>query len=90
MTLNIRPIRKHVLLLDDDPFETTEGGIVVKTGIWRTNMDYYVLRVGTEEHADFGQGDRVILRTPDVGRKLKVDGVPMRLVRKEDIIGVVE
>lgn len=88
--MELRPIRRHVLLLDDDPFETVDGGIVVKTGVWRVNMDYYVLRVGTEENVDFGQGDRVILRTPDVGRKLRIDGTPMRLVRTDDVIGVLE
>lgn len=89
MDLKLRPIKRFVLLLDDDPVETVVGGIVVKTGIWRTNMDYAVLRIGTKEHVDFGQGDRVILRTPDVGRKLRLDGVPMRLVKVEDVIGVV-
>lgn len=88
MELNVRPIRRHVLLLDD-PDETVVNGVVVKTGIWRTNMDYFVVRVGTEEKCDFGQGDRIVLRTPDVGRKLKLGGVPMRLVRTDDVIGVV-
>lgn len=89
MKLNLKPIKRFVLLLDDEE-ETVVNGIVVKAGVWRTNMDYYVLRVGTEENCDFGQGDRVVLRTPDVGRKLRYGGVPMRLVKKEDIIGVVE
>lgn len=88
MELNIRPIRRHVLLLDDGE-ETVTNGVIVKTGIWRTNMDYFVLRVGTDETCDFGQGDRVLIRTPDVGRKLRLGGVPMRIVRAEDIIGVI-
>lgn len=90
MELNVRPIKRFVLLLDDDPDETRDGCVVIKTGIWRTNMDYTVVRVGSSERCDFGQGDRVVLRTPDVGRKLRLEGVPMRLVKTEDIIGVVE
>lgn len=87
--MELRPIRRHVLLLDD-PAETTVGGVVVATGARRANMDYVVLRVGTEERAGFGQGDRVVLASPDAGRKLKLDGIPMRLVRTDEVIGVVE
>lgn len=89
MDLPIRPIRRFVLLLDD-PDETVVCGVVVKTGIWRTNMDYYVVRVGTEEKVDFGQGDRVILSSPNVGRKVRLCGCPFRLVRVEDVIAVVQ
>lgn len=87
MSMEIRPIRKHVLLLDD-PDETVVDGVVVKTGMWRTNMDYLVIGVGTEEKAGFGQGDRVVLGDPNAGRRLKLDGIPMRLVRMAEVIGV--
>lgn len=88
MNLPVRPIRRFVLLLDD-PEETVVGGVVVKTGIWRTNMDYFVVRVGTDEKADFGQGDRVVLSSPNAGRKLRLDGINYRLVRTSDIIAVI-
>lgn len=89
MKLPVRPIRRFVLLLDD-PEETVVNGVVVKTGIWRTNMDYFVVRVGTDEDVDFGSGDRVILSSPDVGRKIRLDGVPYRLVRTTDVLAVIE
>lgn len=86
----LRPIRRFVLLLDDRE-ETVQDGVVVRRGMtFGTNLDYTVLRVGTEEKCGFGQGDRVVLFDPDAGRKLKIDGVPMRLVRVGDVIGVVE
>lgn len=88
MKLPVRPIRRFVLLLDD-PEETVVNGVVVKTGIWRTNMDYFVVRVGTYEDVDFGSGDRVILSSPDTGRKIRLDGVPYRLVRTTDVIAVI-
>lgn len=87
----LRPIRRHVLLLDDER-ETVNGGVVVRRGecSFGMNLDYTVLRVGTEEKCGFGQGDRVVLCDPDAGRKLKLDGIPMRLVRVQDVIGAVE
>lgn len=87
--MELRPIRRHVLLLDD-PDEILVGGVVMKTAMRRANMDYFVLRVGAEERCGFGQGDRVVLASPDAGRRLKIDGVPMRLVRVSEVIGVVE
>lgn len=86
----VRPIRRFVLLLDDTD-ETVQDGVIVRRGIsFGSNLDYTVLRVGTEEKCGFGQGDRVILCDPDAGRKLKLDGIPMRLVRVQDVIGVIE
>lgn len=69
-----------------------ENGVVVKRGgmSFGMNLDYTVLRVGTGEKCGFGQGDRVVLCDPDAGRKLRLDGIPMRLVRVRDVIGVVE
>ena len=87
--MELRPIKRHVLLLDD-PDETITNGVVVRTSMHRTNMDYMVLRVGAEEKCNFGQGDRVVLESPDAGRRLKIDGVPMRLVRVNEVIGVME
>lgn len=86
----LRPIRRFVLLLDDGE-ETVQGGVVVNRKYrFGMNLDFTVLRVGTGEKCGFGQGDRVVLRDPDAGRKLKLDGIPMRLVRADDVIGVVE
>lgn len=86
----IRPIRRFVLLLDDQGDESVRGGVVVKNGPWAVNMDYTVVRVGSEEKVDFGQGDRVVLAHPDRGRRVRLNGVQYRLVRVSDIIGVME
>lgn len=85
----LRPIRRFVLLLDDLP-ERTEDGIVLVSGLGTVNMDYVVVRVGEKENVDFGPGDRVILKDPNVGRKVRVDGTVYRLVRVEDIIAVMD
>ena len=87
----LRP-RSRFVLLADDPDETVENGVVVRLpeSGWRTHMDYAVVMVGVKEHADFGAGDRVVLRHPNAGRSLMWNGVPHRLVRMDDIIGVCE
>ena len=87
----LRPLKRFVLLVDDPP-ETVENGVVVRLpeSGWRTHMDYLVAMVGVDERADFGAGDRVVLRHPNAGRPLMWGRVPHRLVRMDDIIGVVE
>ena len=87
----LHPLSRFVLLADD-PDETVENGVVVRLpeSGWRTHMDYAVVMVGVNERADFGAGDRVVLRHPNAGRSLMWDGVPHRLVRMDDIIGVCE
>ena len=88
MEATIRPIRRFVLLLDDQP-ERIEGGVIVRQEIWRrTHLDYTVVRVGEKENVDFGQGDRVVLADPNVGRPVMTDGTVFRLVRVSDIIAV--
>ena len=88
MEATIRPIRRFVLLLDDQP-ERIEGGVIVRQEIWRrTHLDYTVVRVGEKENVDFGQGDRVVLADPNVGRPVMIDGTVFRLVRVSDIIAV--
>lgn len=88
METTIRPIRRFVLLLDDQP-ERIEGGVIVRQEIWRrTHLDYTVVRVGEKENAGFGQGDRVVLADPNVGRPVMIDGTVFRLVRVSDIIAV--
>ena len=88
MEATIRPIRRFVLLLDDQP-ERIEGGVIVRQEIWRrTHLDYTVVRVGEKENVDFGQGDRVVLADPNVGRTVMIDGTVFRLVRVSYIIAV--
>ena len=86
---HIRPIKRFVLLLDDQP-ERTENGIILQSGYGSSNMDYLVVRVGESESVDFGQGDRVLISDPNAGRRVMIDGVVYRLVRVADIIAVLD
>lgn len=89
--ITVRPIRRFVLLLDDQPGEfVTPEGLVVNRGFDNVNLDYYVVSVGTNENCSFGSGDRVILGDPNAGRKVRLDGIVYRVVRVSDVIAVLE
>lgn len=81
----IKPLSNELLVLDDPDF-TMENGIVVRTPVWRSNLDYWVVRGGTQ---DIGKGDRVVLDDPMAGRRVKLDGINYRLVPVKSVIGVV-
>lgn len=85
----VRPIKRFVLLVDDQP-ELDVGGVVVRREFGSDYLDYMVAGVGEREEADFGVGDRVVLSDPNAGRKVRIDGAPYRVVRVSDIIAVLE
>ena len=83
-----RPIRRFVLLLDDQP-ERDEGGVIVRSSGY-DHMDFVVVAVGDRETVDFGVGDRVVLADRYAGRRVTLNGVLYRLVRAADIVAAVE
>lgn len=85
----VRPIRRFILLYDDQP-EYSEGGIVVRKDVGCDHLDFLVVSIGERENVDFGSGDRVVVSDPNVGRRVMLDGVVYRLVRVADIIAVME
>lgn len=85
----VRPIRRFVLLLDEQP-EVIEGGVVVRRERGVGRHDFPVVRVGEAENVDFGQGDIVVLEDPNAGRRIMLDGIVYRLVRVRDIIAIVD
>lgn len=87
--MTVRPIKRFVLLYDDQP-ETVEGGIVVRRDFGCGHMDFVVVAVGEREAADFGPGDRVIVSDPNAGRRVMLDGTVFRLVRVTDVLATIE
>lgn len=85
----LRPIKRFVLLLDDQP-EYSDGGVIVRKTEGCYHMDFPVVAIGTNEDADFGVGDTVILNSPVIGRRVMLGGTVYRLVRTSDVIGVKE
>lgn len=85
----VRPIKRFVLLVDDQP-EYTENGVIIRKTIGCDHMDFCVVAIGEREDADFGVGDRVVVHDPNIGRRVMIDGVVYRLVRVSDIIAVVD
>ena len=85
----LRPIRRHVLLLDDQEVQVEDGVTVLRK--WGTPyLDHLVVQVGTDEALDFGTGDRVVLSDPNAGRRVRLDGTVYRLVRVKDVIAKCE
>ena len=83
-----RPIRRFVLLLDDQP-ERDEGGVIVRSSGY-DRMDFVVVAIGDRETVEFGVGDRAVLADRYAGRRVMLDGVLYRLVRASDIVATVE
>lgn len=85
----LRPIRRHVLLLDDQGMQVENGVTVLRK--WGTPyLDHLVVQTGTDEDLDFGPGDRVVLSDPNAGRRVMLDGTVYRLVRVKDVIAKCE
>lgn len=82
----IKPLANEIIILDD-PDYTVENGVVVPTTIWRSNLDYWVVRGSGD---GFGTGDRIILDDPMAGRKIKISGVCYRVVTKDHVIAAVD
>ena len=71
--MTLRPIKRFVLLLDDQP-EQTVGGVIVRRELGNAYLDYLVVAVGTNEDVPYGPGDRVVLSDPNAGRKVSCTG----------------
>lgn len=83
-----RPIRRFVLLLDDQP-ERDEGGVIVRSSGY-DRMDFVVVAIGDRETVELGVGDRAVLADRYAGRRVMLDGILYRLVRASDIVATVE
>lgn len=90
MTKFLRPLRRFVLLYDDQPVQSEGGVVAVRSRIEAAHLDYLVVAVGSRENADFGPGDRVVLSAPALGRRVVLDGTVYRLVRVSDVVAVAE
>lgn len=87
--MTLRPIKRFVLILDDQP-EFDDNGVIVRRELGNAYLDYLVVAVGEKEDVPYGPGDRVVLSDPNAGRKVKLDGVVHRVVRVSDIIATME
>lgn len=86
MTAPVSPLKGYVLLADDGE-ETSDGGIVRANLPGKgVNMDFYAATPGP----GFGAGDLVLISDPNAGRRIKVDGIPYRIVREDEVVGVLE
>lgn len=85
----LRPLPGKVLLVDEQDGETVVGGIVVRRNLGCTCMDFAVAATG-EGVSEFGSGDHIVLDDPNVGERIRVDGIVYRLVDVDRVMAVVE
>lgn len=78
----LQPLDGYVYLLDDVG-GAVDGGIVELASLRAKHLDYVVV-AGADE--GYGPGDRVILDSADAGRRIRVDGIPCRVVEKGSIV----
>lgn len=83
----IKPAQAGRVILFDDPDVHSEKGVLTQQGPWKKNLDF-VVAWGTGD--GYAPGSRVIIDDPMAGRKLKLNGTGYRIVRKDNIIAVVD
>lgn len=81
----VKPIAGHVMLVDDQPVQT-ENGIIVSRSFGCSHLDFIVAGVNDDDNFEFGQGDRVVISDPNVGKRVMIDGVTYRMVSADSII----
>ena len=84
--MTYRPTKGFVLLVDDQP-EFDDHGVIVRRTLGNAYLDYLV---AMGSGPGYGPGDRVVLPSPNLGRKIKLEGTVYRLVRATDPVAVVE
>lgn len=83
----LRPLKRFVLLYDDQPVQSEGGVVAVRSRTEARYMDYTVV-AGRGE--GFGPGDRVVVSAPAVGKRVVIDGTVYRLVKTDDVLAVLE
>lgn len=83
----VQPLEGHAYLLDDPAVVDENGVVSMQVGLHARHMDYVV---ASGEGEGWGPGDRVLLDDPDAGRKLRVDGVDLRIVPVERILARID
>lgn len=85
----VRPTRGYVIVLDDQPEEIVDGGIIVQRRIGVFHHDFSVVATSGEP-LDFGVGDCVVISDPNEGERVMLDGIVYRKVPVSSVIAVKE
>jgi|UniRef100_UPI00404A4E5B chaperonin GroES len=94
--VKIKPIGDRVLVQHIEEKEQVRGGIIIPDSAKEKPQEAKVIALGTGKKDENGKvaafevkvGDRVLL-SPYGGSEVKLDGEKFKLVREDDILGVI-
>lgn len=94
--VSIKPIGDRVLVQHIEEKEQVRGGIIIPDSAKEKPQEAKVIALGTGKKDDAGNatpfevkvGDMVLL-SPYGGSEVKLDGQKFKLVREDDILGVI-
>lgn len=94
--VSIKPIGDRVLVQHLEEKEQVRGGIIIPDSAKEKPQEAKVIALGTGKKDDVGKttpfevkvGDMVLL-SPYGGSEVKLDGQKFKLVREDDILGII-
>jgi chaperonin GroES len=94
--VNIKPIGDRVLVQHAEEKEQVRGGIIIPDSAKEKPQEAKVIALGTGKKDENGKvvpfevkvGDRVLIAQYG-GNEVKIDDVKYKLVREDDILGVI-
>ena len=94
--VNIKPIGDRVLVQHAEEQEQVRGGIIIPDSAKEKPQEAKVIALGTGKKDENGKvvpfevkvGDRVLIAQYG-GNEVKIDDVKYKLVREDDILGVI-
>lgn len=92
----LRPAQGLVLIKDKEKSSITDGGLIVPDSVEYESNLAYVVRVGSVVSTPIGQAEKpcvegdVILYRKGSGLNLKINGEAHKLIRFDEVFGVVE
>ena len=98
MATSIKPLHDQVILRRIEEDEQVRGGIIIPDTAKEKSREGEVLAVGmgkrnddgTRQPMDVKVGDRVLFNDEWDGKKIKVDGEELLIIREEKLLAVIE
>ena len=97
MSIKIKPLNDHVLVLRVDEEQKSRGGIIIPDTAKEKPQEGKIVAAGPGKTSDDGQrvpldvkdGDRILF-SKYAGTEIKIDGVEHLFMKEDDILGVLD